>query len=310
MLDRPVHLEPGVILDVPVVPPLCDLLPDLCPRHVDIGDGVRLFCEEQGSGIPLVLLHGGPGNSHHSFHPAFSLLDDRIRAIYYDQRGCWRSDYTPGSGYCVDQSVEDLEALRRALGIERWVVLGHSYGGFLAQWYAAKHTSSIAGLILVCSAIPSKDMYTLTSTYPEYLIPEEQAMQDRIFGDPSLTQAQLMYNIQINGRWKRNQYYRPSTDTLSRTALYEWTFDEGYYDDIAQSMLACDVTGAFDDGAIPTLIVEGRWDNTWNTDKPAKLHKLHPQARLEYFQMSGHLPFNDEPERFFPMIEEFVVSVG
>jgi len=309
LLDRRAHVEDDLALEPPVVPPLGDLLPDLRPRLVEIG-GLRLFCEEQGDGMPLVLLHGGPGHSHHGFHPAFSRLDDGVRAIYYDQRGCWRSDYYPGEGYSVAQSVADLEALRRALGIDRWAVLGHSYGGFLAQCYAARHPAFVAGLVLVGSAIPSREMFRLDpSPFPDFLSPEEQAAQEAIFANPALTPAQLMYNLLLNGRWRRNHYYRPTRETLARIARYEWTHDDGYYDAVVGDMLHWDLTGAFDAGAIPTLIVEGRWDLTWNTDKPDKLHRLHPHARLELFPRSGHLPFNDEPDHFFGLLEEFLAGL-
>jgi len=306
LLDRCSHIENDLALEPPDVPPLCDSLPGLRSRMVDIG-GLRLFCEEQGNGTPLMLLHGGPGHSHHGFHPAFSRLGDGVRVIYYDQRGCRHSEYAPGAGYSVGQSADDLEALRRALGIDRWVLLGHSYGGFLAQCYAAKYPQSVAGLLLVCSAIPSREMHHLNpSPLPEFLAPEEQAAQEAIFSNPALTNAQLMYNSLLNGRWKRNHYYRPTRETLARIARYEWVHDEGYYEAMATSMLDFDLTGVFDDGAIPTLIVEGRWDLTWNTDKPEKLHALHPHAPLEIFQQSGHLPFNDEPERFFKLLDDYL----
>ena len=303
--DRCAHVESDLALVPPDLPPLCEQLPNLRPRLVDIG-GARLYVEEQGDGVPLVLLHGGPGHSHHGFHPAFSRLGDGVRVIYYDQRGCWRSDYAPGAGYSVGQSVEDLEALRLALGITRWVVLGHSYGGFLAQCYIAKYPQPVAGLLLVCSAIPSRDMFDLTpSPLPGFFSPEEQTAQEAIFSNPELTDAQLMYNLLLNGRWRRNHYYRPTLETLARIARYDYAHDAGYCETMGKSMLDVDLAGAFD-GSIPTLLVEGRWDLTWNTDKPEKLHRLHPHAPLEILPRSGHLPFNDEPERFFGLLGAFI----
>ena len=161
-------------------------------------------------------------------------------------------------------------------------------------------------MVLVCAAIPAPVTLKL-SRLPEYLSPEEQAMQETLFARTDLTPAQLMYNIQVNGRWRRNHYYRPTPDTFARLARYEWTHDQGYYDTIALDMANWNLRGAFDAGKIPTLIVEAEWDLTWNADdKPAAVQQLHPQARLERFARSGHLPFNDEPDRFFPMLEAFL----
>lgn len=308
LLDRLGHAEAELWHDVPEVPPLCDELPRLRPHYVDVGDA-RLFVEEQGDGVPLVLLHGGPGASHHSFHPAFSRLGDDMRVIYYDQRGCWRSDHASGDGYSVAQSVDDLEALRQALGIRRWTLLGHSYGGYLAQCYASTYPSAVAGLVLVCAVIPVYEaaLALQPSRYPEFLSAEETAWQERLFADASLAPAGLMYNIQLNGRWKRQNYYRPTRDTIARIARYEWVHDAGYYDAVVETMYRHALAGIFDDGAIPTLLCEGRWDLVWNAeDKPAAMLRHHPQARLELFEASGHAPFNDEPERFFPLLETFL----
>ncbi|NQU12339.1 alpha/beta fold hydrolase [bacterium] len=301
------HLEGRVVSEVPAFEPFCDTLPGLRPRRVDIGK-VGLFVEEQGHGGPLVLLHGGPGASHHTFHPAFTRLDDKFRVIYYDQRGCGQSEYKAGPGYSIKQSVADLESLRGALGIDRWAVLGHSYGGFLAQAYAAAHPAAVTGLILVCAAVPAP-VGLEPSRYAECLTPNETTVQDALFARADFTPAQLMYNILLNGRWKRHHYYRPTRETMARIARYEFTCAPGYEQAILRDWPSWDLRGRFDDGRIPTLIVEGRWDQTWHTDKPAKLHALHPQARLEMFDAASHQPFNDEPDRFFPLLEEFLAGL-
>lgn len=64
--------------------------------------------------------------------------------------------------------------------------------------------------------------------------------------------------------------------------------------------------GAFENCPVPTLILEAKWDLTWNTDKPAKLYQNHPGSKLVVFSESGHSPFKDEPERFFDVLEEFI----
>jgi proline iminopeptidase len=307
MLTAQEYLEGRIVYNVPKPPPLCDSLPFLRPRRVDIG-GLELYVEEQGNGIPLVLLHGGPGNPHHAFHPAFTRLDDDVRAIYYDQRGTGRSDYIPGPGYSISQSVEDLNALRRALGIERWAVLGHSYGGFLAQCYAAKYPETLTGLVLVCSGIPAP-LELEPSRYTECLTPKEREVQDLLFARKDFTPPQLMFNLLINGRWKRANYYRPTREAIARISWYEFTHDQGYYDELIKEWPTFDLRGVFDHWAVPTVIVEGRWDQTWYTDKPEKLHALHPRARMELFEHSSHSPFNDEPDRFFALLQEFLAGL-
>ena len=148
IFDRIVHLEPSVITEIPATPRLEDSL-GIEGRKISVGDA-ELWVEEAGSGTPLVLINGGPGGTHHMFHPWFGRAADFARVIYYDQRGCGLSDYEPGpDGYSVDQAVEDLEALRKKLGIHQFVLAGFSYGGFLAQYYTTRYPENVAGLVLV-----------------------------------------------------------------------------------------------------------------------------------------------------------------
>jgi pimeloyl-ACP methyl ester carboxylesterase len=148
-MDRIVHIEQGIIRDIPQVPRLCDSMA-IQKGKIDIG-GCNHYCEQEIEGVPLVLINGGPGGTHHCFHPHFSRDKDFARIIYYDQRGCGLSDYKPEKGYTVNQAVDDLERLRRKLGIDQWVVLGFSYGGLLAQCYATNYPENLKGLVLVGS---------------------------------------------------------------------------------------------------------------------------------------------------------------
>src|SRR5512145_700960 len=85
VLDRRVHLQPGV-LEVPALPPLCDEV-KAEKRRVNIGD-CHLYCETEGRGLPVVLINGGPGGTHHDFHPCFGHAVEFATVVYYDQRGC------------------------------------------------------------------------------------------------------------------------------------------------------------------------------------------------------------------------------
>ena len=125
IFDKVVSIPNELILEVPQVPPLCDEIPDLKKGFVDVENGGKLYYEEEGTGIPLVLISGGPGGTHHLFHPYFSQIKDVARIIYYDQRGTGKSSTDDtGKTYTIKQAVNDLESLRIALNIEKWAVLG------------------------------------------------------------------------------------------------------------------------------------------------------------------------------------------
>lgn len=300
-MDRIVHVEDGIIRDIPQVPRLCDSMA-IQKGKIDIGD-CNLYCEQEGEGIPLVLINGGPGGTHHCFHPHFSRAKDFARIIYYDQRGCGLSDYKPDKGYTVNQAVDDLERLRKALGIDQWVVLGFSYGGILAQCYTTKYPQNVKGLVMVASSLGFLDLSP--SRDQEFISDQEREKLDQIRRTPGLSMAQAIYNLHLNGDWKRQNYYRPSREDLARMALYEWVHDKDFRNP-GPSENEVDLLGIFECCPIPTLILEGKWDMTWSADKPQRFKKNHPNARLVIFNESAHSIFQDEPEAFFAELRHFL----
>jgi proline iminopeptidase len=118
---------------------------------------VPIYCKSIGEGPPLVLLHGGPGSNHQYFLPWVLGLARSHRLVLIDQRGCGRSG--PASDprrYTLDAMVDDLETVRDALGLGRMALLGHSFGGLLAQAYAVRHAARLSHLVLVGTASTAK----------------------------------------------------------------------------------------------------------------------------------------------------------
>jgi proline iminopeptidase len=317
VLDRVTHLEQDLHLSVPQVPRLCDRL-DLKKRRIKVGD-CELYVEEEGKGVPIVLLHGGPGATHHYFHPFFSRAKDFARVIYYDQRGCGISGWCPGAGYTVGQAVEDLENLRKALNIEKWVVVGHSYGGLLAHAYSLKHPGSLSGLVLIGASegmhVPMKPtrQYDFFSDEEKAKKRQIRAELGRLIKEGKLPQEKyvgvLVYNNFLNGDWKRQNFFKPTPERFAQIALYEWKQDTDFNSVMSQDADRFDLQGAFEGFPVPTLIMEGEWDLTWNTDKREILHRNRPGSRLMLFSHSSHSPFEDEPEQFFPALRDFLAGL-
>lgn len=117
---------------------------------LEVGEGHRMYYEQcgQAEGLPVVFLHGGPGSGCSPRHR--QLFDpQRCRAVFFDQRGCGRS--LPRGAVQANTSahlVADIERLRRHLGIERWLVVGGSWGAGLALAYAAAHPAFCLGLVM------------------------------------------------------------------------------------------------------------------------------------------------------------------
>jgi proline iminopeptidase len=129
------------------------LFPEIDPyRHalLEVGDGHALYYEECGNpdAAPVLFLHGGPGSSCNSSQRRFFNPQSQ-RIILYDQRGCGRSTPLGATQANTTQHlVADIEALRRHLGIERWLVFGGSWGATLALAYAESHAEAVSGMVL------------------------------------------------------------------------------------------------------------------------------------------------------------------
>ncbi len=300
ILDGVSGLQADVCAPIPDVAPLCDTIPGLRRRVVDIDDA-RLYCEEEGAGPPLVTIHGGVGGTHHVFHPTLSQAAGFARVIYYDQRGCGQSDYSPGAGWSVDQAVDDLEQLRLRLGVGPWALLGTSYGAFLAQVYATRHPASVTGMLLM-SAMPASDLHRQPGARQKHVSKEEREQIQAIHSDADITLAERVYNAFRNGDWKRQYFYRLSDDEMARVALHEWCHDPEYRRAMWQVIDSIDLAEAFETCPIPTLIIEGEFDTTWHASKAEKFRAMHPNAEYVMVERAGHAIERDQPERLIEVL--------
>ena len=129
------------------------LYPSIDPfdqRMLDVGDGHRIYVEQCGNpdGVPVIVLHGGPGGG---CSPAMRRYFDpaHYRIILFDQRGCGRSrPHASVEANTTWHLVRDIERIRAAMGVDRWIVFGGSWGATLALIYAQTHPERALHLIL------------------------------------------------------------------------------------------------------------------------------------------------------------------
>ena len=126
---------------------------------------------EMAPGIPVMVVHGGPGNSHNYLLPLTDLLPAHP-IIYYDQLDCGLSDkINDPKLWAIPRFVNEIECLRKHLGLEQFILFGHSFGTIFALDYALKYNQYLKGLILASPLISieiySRHMKKILSTYPE-----------------------------------------------------------------------------------------------------------------------------------------------
>ena len=302
------HVEDSIHYQIDSLPPLCEML-GMKGQFINI-DNCKLYYEIEGKGIPMVVINGGPGGTHHYFHPWFSEAAKYCQVIYYDQRGCGKSDFNPGeNGYSFEQAIDDLDKLRQQLGVDKWILCGYSYGGAVAQFYTATHPEYTLATVYIGAKPMIKDAELSGTRQYNYISDEEQQkIKDiyKLYKEHKITFLQLLYNKEINGDWKRQHYYKPTNEEIIRASLYEWVNDKGFNHTMSASVNKYDLNHVFDNCPIPTLLCEGEWDLTWKANKKEIMQKYLPKAQYVLFKYSGHNIFSDEQELFFSTLKKFV----
>src|ERR1700722_20179646 len=141
--------------------PAAEPVASVYPAHEGFVDanGVMIYYYPLGRGKPLLILHGGPGASHDYFLPYLLPLARHNQLVFIDERGSGRSEkLEDASKYTVENMVDDVEALRRGLNLGKISLLGHSYGGALAQAYALKYQKNLSHLVLASTWSSTKEL--------------------------------------------------------------------------------------------------------------------------------------------------------
>ena len=251
----------------------------------------------------LLCLHGGPGFDHSSFKPAFSPLTDAAQLVYLDHRGNGRSDRSEPSQWNLARWGDDVRAFCDALGIEKPVVLGVSFGGMVAMSYATRHPDHPAGLVLA-------------STTARTRLDRIEAAFGRLGGPEAATAARRYWTNP--GRDTLPDYAKRCFPLYSRTprdpdanARTVWNFDVmfsfGGGEDASFDLLP-DLARV----KCPTLVLAGEDDPiTPIGDSEDILAALPPGlGRLERFPDAGHGVWRDRPDEAFRRIRGFLQEVA
>jgi proline iminopeptidase len=269
-------------------------------------NGVRLYYERSGpSDAPtLVGLHGGPGISDcRDQAKILGQLTDELGLLVYDARGSGRSGEDKPYGH--EQWTADLDALTTQLGIQRFALLGHSYGGYIAQEFAIAYPHRLTHLILADTGSHGVD----------HEIPIATALAS---GLPGIEEGWLRESFE--GRVPSNEQYREwwelllplyFEDGLSPEEAHEragrvYFHYETHNHVFSDSYLSYDVRDLLPELQIPTLVICGR--NDWITplDRSELIASLIPGARLEVFEHSGHMTLLEETPKFLDLVREFI----
>jgi proline iminopeptidase len=268
---------------------------------------VSLYLEVRGSGAgtPLLVVNGGPGFGHDYVHcsGAWDVLARKRRVAFYDQRGTGRSTpVKPGAPCTLAQQIDDLDAVRAALGVDRVDLLGHSWGGYLVMAYAARHPEHIRHLMIVDSAAPkwSETEFIFKYIFPEGLERQSSLQFAEAFGDSSAQSQDLREYFAMLF------YDTAHRDEFLRRAGDHFRLSTGVNAALGADLEKYDLNPELPKFTFPTLVATGRYDINVAPSTAWKIHQKIPHSQFVVFEKSGHLPYFEEPEAFVTTIEDFL----
>jgi proline iminopeptidase len=275
--------------------------------------GATLYVEVLGTatGVPLVVVNGGPGFDHTYEHAAvpgttsaWETLAKKRRVVFYDQRGNGRSSaLKPGQPCGLAEQIDDLEAVRAHLGADRIDLLGHSWGGFLVMAYAARHPEHIRHLITVDSAAPK---WADTVFLFKDIFPEGQERADGFaFADALGDKAASDAGIREYLTWL---FYSPEKRDAFIAQVQPGVFTKPVNEAVEHDVQRFDLGPELRKFKFPALVITGRYDINVAPSVAYKIHKAIPGSQFVVLEKSGHLPFYEEPEAFVHAIEAFLAA--
>jgi proline iminopeptidase len=279
-------------------------------RLVDV-IAAQLYVVEVGDpgAYPIVVLHGGPGLDHHEFADYLDPLADRgYRLILVDQRASGRSPRCDPQTWTLETMAEDVVSLARSMGLDRYAVLGHSYGAFVALQNAVDFPN-MAAQTIVSGGVPSA----------RYLADVEKNLER--FEPEHLRE-------QIAASWEKESSVR-TPEEFAQLMTEQWPFHfanpedpriEEYDRKTAGSVLSPEVLQQFasnDYGAIevedrlgevsqPVLVLAGRHDRVCSATAAEAIAKGVPGAELVIFEHSAHMTFVEEHAAYLDAVDGFL----
>ena len=281
-------------------------------------NGAKIWTVSFGKGEPLFLIPGGPGNSHY-YMRQFDSLATTNTLVFFDGFGRGKSDTAKNvKEYSLERDIQDLEGLRKVMGYPAISILGHSYGGLVAQGYAIKYPGKVKRLILA-NTFHSFVMWQenddncnreIKTNYPEVW---DKLMKARNMG----TVSSDAIHQEIYGQVPYGFLYAYNPDNFIRNSGKPYPNNMNtklYYQMVGKDgdFIVGNDIGNFDfrkqlkDLKMPVLIYGGRFDRVAVPWMMIKYKDYCPQAKFVMFERSGHNPQVEQPAETIELIREFL----
>ena len=259
---------------------------------------------------PVLLLHGGPGAPHDYLENLEQLADTGRRVIFYDQLGCGASDqpHQPDM-WTVELFVEEVDAVRQALGLDRVHILGQSWGGMLAMEYALTQPSGVVSLLIESSPSSIPLWIAEANRLREALPPETQATLLRHEADgttdsPEYAQAmQVFYDRHVCRIIPNPPSVQRTFEKIGHEVYNTMNGPSEFH--VIGTLKTWDVTPRLGEIHLPTLLLSGQYDEATPHIMEVVRDGI-PGAEWVLFENSSHMSHYEEEERYLSVVTDWL----
>lgn len=275
--------------------------------------GTRLYFDVEGSSYEIdgtvvrnkpvcFVLHGGPGGSHSIYKPHLTPLTKYMQFVYIDNRGSGLSDKGSQHTYTLENNVEDVEALREYLGLEKIWLLGQSYGGMVALSYATKYQENLDGLLLLTTSASYRFMEDAKEKVLAIGTEKQKEMAEILWGGAFESMEQLTEFYKVMGPlYSYNKTSKSEVVNFPGQRSYE-ALNEGF----GGFLWDYDVREKLGEIHLPALVIGGRHDWITPVEHAVEIAEGIPGSELVIFENSSHSIFRDEYDKFFTVASKFL----
>ncbi|MGG4495893.1 alpha/beta fold hydrolase [Brevibacillus reuszeri] len=284
-------------------------------------NGTRIFFDVEGMGwVPdgpilrkkptCFVLHGGPGGDHTGYKPGLTPLSEIMQLVYIDNRGSGRSAEGPPESYSLENNVEDIEALRQYLGLDKIVLHGHSYGGMVAQTYALRYPQNVAGLLLLTTSPSHEFIEKAKRIVEEKGTPEMKAIAQVLWEGAfsSKEELTLFYELMAplysttHNPTPSEEERKLAQDARKRSNRCYQALNEGF----GGFLRTFDLRHQLPAVKAPTLVMGARHDWITPVEDSVEIAGLIPESELIIFEASSHSVIKDEHGPYIATVKDFV----
>ena len=281
---------------------------------VELSNGHRVWTKTvgDGPGLPLLLLHGGPGGGHDYLEPLEVLSSERP-VIFYDQLGCGKSDMPDNRAlWTIERFADEIQEVREALGLERCHVLGQSWGGWLGIEYMLRQPAGVQSIVLASTSasVPqfSAECERLISELPQE---HREALRYHgaraEFDHKAYAAAEaVFYSRHVCRLEEWPDCMLRTAKNLHQNAVYETINGPNEFTTIGNLRYWNRISDLGQINA-PALITCGRYDELGPTCAKT-LHEGLRDAKMVIFEKSAHAAHIEEPEAYAELVSQFLAQ--